>query len=763
MTGPIGCRYDIVMFIWSPEAIEGLLSHPSGDVREWAIFRAIDLYPEILGEHILALLPSLPEDLSFSILRHLADRNEPIADMAPLVSLAGDEGRPKVQTLAGALLLRSGYALLPREMELTSASHYPDIVGATEGGFALVLQAYSELGAGGPILDGLADLFGFADLYGDLAEAEGKKEIRQIADYFRRIWGSKIPSLEKLRQSADILSCLEQALREPMPEERTPWKGGLLGELEHDRIRLAALFEIAKGRVHEWTKEEIGFFLACVLCLYRNRECHRRLAEADDISGLWKALLMKPWHGVPGKALEDFLLSQEPDLLLRTLSRGLTQEYSHASYAFTLTNLLGIPGRFKLFLDVLGDEDQEGFLVEEAGKALKEGGLPACQYIIEHYPQMSPRLRTLILPVLASFPTPEVVDFCLEHFEEYMCSDWPFEFVDSLGVIASPRFLPPLLKEWKEGEIRVGRTIRLISQICKVRTKQIRRVVRDVEKRKWRPGEPISLFPLRCSKCKHTYHYDLKQIYFNKNGSPIIGDVIQCKGCGSIESYEINADTLLNISAELSRILALKGEGKEVPELDTPLVLGELLHGIKVLGKKVRDVREAYHLLADAIERHPQEAGLHRRMGNLLRNGGRPDLALPYYLKAVELDPNDVDSYCSIAEVLVDQRRYGEAIPYLKRLIPLCREAKMDERLRRNIFSALLELVYIVQEKTGHRLELFPLAKGEDVKAKGPVTLYFGSVDPSDPEDFELLYYVFRHGKIPRNWSKRLERGAHRS
>jgi len=71
-----------------------------------------------------------------------------------------------------------------------------------------------------------------------------------------------------------------------------------------------------------------------------------------------------------------------------------------------------------------------------------------------------------------------------------------------------------------------------------------------------------------------------------------------------------------------------------------------------------------------------------------------------------------------IADVLVDQRRYKEAIPYLKRLIPPCREARMDECQRRDIFSALLELVYIVQEKTGHRLELFPLAKGEDVKRK---------------------------------------------
>jgi tetratricopeptide (TPR) repeat protein len=643
-------------------------------------------------------------------------------------------------------------------MELASASYYADIVGVTERGFDLVLQAYSNFDVEGrAILEGLADVCGFVDLYRDLARAEDKKEIKQRTNYFRNVWGCEIPHLEKLSQPEDILSYLEQALIETIPEERTLWKRGLLAELEHDRTRFTALFEVAKERHNKWSSEEVTFLLACILGLQRNKECSRHLIKAKDVGDLWKAMVMKPWRGVPGKELEDFLLLAKPEEVLSTLSGALSQGYSYASYAFGLLNLLNIPGRFKLFLDVLEDEKYEDALAEEACEALRKGGIPASQHIIEHYPQMSPHLRAMTLFVLDSFPTPEVVDFCLEHFEEYMCSDAPFEFVGCLEEIASRHFLPPLLEEWKEGEIKIGRAIKLISQIHNIKDKQVKKVVRDVAKRA-RRGEdvlekPISLFPLRCTNCRHTYHYELEKIYMGEHGSPIIGDIIQCKGCGSIETYEMTADAHLSITAELVRVLALReAQGKEVSDSsDTPLVLDEVIREVRTLGKKVKSVSEAYHLLKGEIEKHPQEAELQKRMGNVLRNGGRPDLALPYYLEAVHLDPNDTESNHCIADILIDREQYKEAIPYLERLVPLCREAKIDEGLRRDIFSALLHQVYIIQKKTGHKIELFQLAKTEDLsEAKEPITVDIRSLALSDSKDFEFLYYVFRHGRVPK-------------
>ncbi|MBI2918282.1 MAG: SEC-C domain-containing protein [Chloroflexi bacterium] len=51
--------------------------------------------------------------------------------------------------------------------------------------------------------------------------------------------------------------------------------------------------------------------------------------------------------------------------------------------------------------------------------------------------------------------------------------------------------------------------------------------------------------------------------------------------------------------------------------------------------QRVSSTDEAYRLVKGGLEKRTQDAALQRRMGNVLMNGGRPDLALPYYLEKV--------------------------------------------------------------------------------------------------------------------------------
>jgi hypothetical protein len=371
---------------------------------------------------------------------------------------------------------------------------------------------------------------------------------------------------------------------------------------------------------------------------------------------------------------------------------------------------------------------------------------------------MSQDLRTLVLFVLDSFPTPEVVDFCLKHFDEYMRASSIEEFVGCLEEIASSRFLSSLLREWREGEVVIGEAIKLISEINSIRDAQIDNIIQDTEKRTMHPDEiinkPISSFPLRCTKCGHTYEYELENIYVCKNGSTVIGDIIQCKGCGSIETYDITAPSRMRITAEMLRVVAFQQaqeKGEVSGQLDSPVKTFKRLD-MTTLGRKVKSTGEAYHLLKAEIEKYPQNADIQKRMGNLLKNGGKPDLAFPYYLEAIRINPDDVESHYSIVDMLIDQKRYEEAISYLERLVPLCRECKMAERRRRNMFSALLDQAQIIRQETGHNVELFPLAKTENLAVtNNSITIDLRSFELADPEDFEWLYNAFRHGQVPEN------------
>jgi len=745
--------------IWSPEALEPLLQHRSEDVQDWAIRKSLELYPAILGNQVIGLLRDTLPGTSYAILRRLAQMDSPVTDLAPLVELVHREGEAELEAVAGAILLRSGYSLLPREIELAACTDYAHVVGTTDQGFDLVLRAFHDAHTiDDSVLHGLANVCNFADLFDDLARAQGRKQVRTRAEYFRRIWEVGYPSRLQLIHPGELLLAWGLALENLPMSDSTPWKRGLLAELDHDRARLASLYGMTKESAPHWSPEESRFYLACLLCLERNEACRTRLIVASDMAGLWGAIVMKPWRGVPGQGLRAHLLSAKPEELLTSLSTALRQHYSYASYACDILNALDTPGRFALFLDVYEGKEYEDILAEEAGGALRKAGLAAIEFIIESYPRMSASLRTQVLFVLDSFPTTQVVDFCLEHFDEYMRAPFSEEFVSCLGKIASADFLPPLLQQWKEGEVGMGRAIQLISEIHGIENGHIDHIVRDVEKQARRPEDmldkPISSFPLRCTTCGHTYHYELKHIYVDHDGHPVIGDIIQCKGCGSIETYEMNARTHLAITAELVRLAASRkalGEKEVSHPGDSPIKLDQRMK-IQAFGQRVDSIGEGYRRVKGELEKHLQDATLQRRMGNVLRNGGRPDLALPYYLEAVRLDPKDAESCFCVADTFLDKEQYGEAIPWVERLVILCRESEMGEDVRRRLFSALINQVGLIHEKTGYKVELFPLAKSEDLGSV--VTLDFRSFDPSKSEDFEWLYHTFRYGRAPQAATK---------
>jgi hypothetical protein len=56
--------------------------------------------------------------------------------------------------------------------------------------------------------------------------------------------------------------------------------------------------------------------------------------------------------------------------------------------------------------------------------------------------------------------------------------------------------------------------------------------------------------PLRCTQCGRTYHYELKRIFANPKNTPqvAVGKIIECKGCGSLETYEMSPRSQVQIS-----------------------------------------------------------------------------------------------------------------------------------------------------------------------------------------------------------------------
>jgi hypothetical protein len=317
-----------MVFIWNSEQIEGFFQHPSEEVRHWAIHRALELYPDTLGDRVIGLIADSSEQTRSLILNLFAKMNLPVNNPGPLMALAQNNRSSELSSLAGAILLRSGYEQMPEQIDSIAILNCSSIIAQTKRGFGLIMQAYAQ--GNESLIEGIAQACNLADIYHNVAQAKNTQALQKELKYFQQLWKCDISQLKHLDQPREILAVLDQALSQETPVSNISWKQGLLTELERDRARVRDFRHIAGDRVLKWSTQEKRFFTAAILCLWRNTTCGKRLVEASDTAGLFRALTLKPWQGVPSRALQDFLLPAKPDELLDSLSEALLQEDSYA-------------------------------------------------------------------------------------------------------------------------------------------------------------------------------------------------------------------------------------------------------------------------------------------------------------------------------------------------------------------------------------------------------------------------------------------------
>lgn len=758
-------------YIWPRETLWALLQHHDEEVQDWAASRLLALYPEATAD-LLALLPRVSSSMASVILMHIpAEMSSPSLHEA-VHTLAN----PSLKARVVALLVRAGHPPTADQIAIMEQGHALDLLAETEPGVAFLLSRYQEAPhEAGRLLHPLALACGSADIFVRLEEDTRKKDWRGLLAELEAAWGCSLGACKGIRRAREALSVLEQTLRATSLEEAVAlsWQQALVTALAQDRTRLAAMAAAVSSRLARFPDlalAEVALILSCALALQRDAQCRTLLLGARDIAAVWQGITLRPWRAKGGQEFEDFLRRFAPDAVLSSLDTALPQLWTYAAYPLQLLNALEIPGRFDMFLKIFR-EHKEAQVADEAVEALKAGGPPVAEFLLEQYRQQLPEPWELGA-LLADMPTPAVEAFLAEQCEHYMPHPDVRTFIETLEIVASRRFLAPLCREWRAGEPVLGRAIAFLATLHGVEDQQIRQISREVAQqqrafKRFRAhadqapdsalqqmleDRPFTL-PLRCTACGRTYHYALHRVFIDPKqpSEVVVGQIVQCKGCGSIETYEQTAATRLTLTAEVLRLrlLAYRGEaqtGQRAQPPESPLILQK--PQIMAAGRRFNTLGEAYGFLKTELDKHPESGELHRRLGLVLKNGARPDLALPYLLKAIALAPDDAEAYYNIVEMLIGQERYGEAIPPLKTLIRLCREGAIGEQLRRDLFGGLLEQVMVVEQKTRHRFALFPLqAAGET--APGPATVYLTSLDLSNPREFERAYQLFVTGALP--------------
>jgi|GEM_PF-2617092 len=744
-------------YIWSRDQLCLLLEHPSVEVQSWAACRVLDLYPEAKDE-ILLKLPSVSSVAASRLLDSLKELPLTESDVSPLLDFLQGEHKPVNWTITAVLLLRCGYEFSQTELGGLSVQGATKDMALTKSGFDFLLKLMLEEGEKTEeVYHGLAYGCGADGIYELLSETKDRKRKNKILDFLKKQWNCRLPDVLRTGDIETALRVMEDSLAENrLLLDKSDGDGVALMELKAVSERCSLLAEATKECSPFISSDrEVLLLLGCSLSLLRDTACYKALvAGGRNVGELWKALTMRPWISTEAdKGIVELLRSRDPEEVLSSLRAALgVKGWVYGDYAFGCLDNAAVPGRYQLLLEAL--EGKWDFAIsEDAERVLRRIGPGAVTAAIEHWHRQQPRASDLLW--LERYPNRAVVQFLLDNFDTYITAPDSGIFVELLGEVGSRDFLEPLLNEWREGEAAIGETIRLIAELNNVQDERLTPVIKDTENKHSGTlsleddnADSVIPIPLRCTTCGRSYHYTLERLYLgNKKKDVVIGEIVQCKGCGAIETYEITTDTWWALCGRLVRSLAIS-KSEELDEEEGPFK-GKLM-GVTAGGRKFKTISEAYHFLYREVEREPENADLKKRLGNVLRNGNRSDLALPYYQDALRLDPGDAKTAYLVAAVLLEQRRFREAIVHVEELTHLIRSEEMDDRLRRDLFTALLDQAGIIYEQTGHRIQLWPKnAPAEGSEDAMPLTLEFKPLDPSDTEEFEKAYCLFLHGVWP--------------
>lgn len=347
---------------------------------------------------------------------------------------------------------------------------------------------------------------------------------------------------------------------------------------------------------------------------------------------------------------------------------------------------------------------------EEALKECREALRAMGPRLIAHLETNGNRLTDKewqqVLFVLSDLPYAGVDDLLVRHWDR-LWIEAKRPFLLALEGIASRKFIDPLRKEWREGEVAEGEVFLLLCLLYGVKDPLLPQIEREVEENRKKiertmqfsereevPQERSIIVELQCRVCKRTYHYEVEDVFLLERGREAfrIMDKIVCKNCKAVNQYEVTPEGAMAITALALVTSQMVAEGKWDPILspvkfeEAALTDGRRMSFEDALKQYEKDVVKA-----------PEDAGLRVGYGNVLSKMGRWEEAVAQYQEAIRIDPLALEAYYSLGEYEVDQNRLSKAYEYFQKAADRMREGhyyriKDEDQLKEAIVTRLEEM-----------------------------------------------------------------------
>jgi tetratricopeptide (TPR) repeat protein len=777
-------------FIWKQPDLIGLARHKKAVVRRWACERMKSLYGKA-GIGILdRLLIDKETSVLLEALDFLEDHLEPGFNDALLEIYRGQKGvlASKAAILLGKLKDERFLAAY-EEKRTTKQIEFDELIGvmdgmgelATEGARTILRENLSEISRGSDsiyiialiraLLQAGEDLSIVLDCYAQHYESSGLDILYPLASVCGswysledlkdkgkgKLFGKTVPfaasnSLSYLKKIgfSPLAKDLEGALKKGAYRQviEVAWRHA--EEVASGRkvdIQIARLSEAispplvnyrALWAIHDFLnhaprdslKEMALVTIVIVSNLIEFRKALGLNAEEIETEAIFKVLFEDRGGLEIDDTLQNKILSTLDHEVI--LDRCLQELKDHpSSYgterAIGLLRMLEDERALPDLFDFLKkDRNQAG--LEECTRAIAAIGIPSVNYAERNFDQLDENQILKVLFALESIPVEETADLILRHWNKF----WSLHKEPLLIVVekvGSKRFIDPLRKELREGEVLEEEVFHLLCQIHSVDDILIPQIEKSLAKRekevegrlKTFEKDPKALLEdsvnveLKCLQCHKSYHYDVENIYVLKGkGKPQIGDKIVCKNCGSVNRYEITPMGQLAITSHLVMMVALAKKGEKLDPEQSPIKMVEtgLTDGRRM------SFDEAFKYYRKEIERSPEDAALRVGYGNILMKKGEAEEAILHYREALRLDPVAVEAYSCIGEYEGDRGNNSSAYEYFKKAADCMYtghyyRTKDPDQLKEAIFDNLEHFGEILGKRSERTL---PLPSSEIVR-----------------------------------------------
>ena len=250
---------------------------------------------------------------------------------------------------------------------------------------------------------------------------------------------------------------------------------------------------------------------------------------------------------------------------------------------------------------------------------------------------------------------------------------------------------------------------------------------------------------LECIKCGTTGRYDVGRVaidpYALKVEKRDLKDAVffsayfHCRHCGAPGPWELSTIAVVQLMALATMAMASSDDAR-IAFAKSSLFDGTS-HQTSALGEE--------HLKR-LIDENPTDYFLWSRLGNLLKYAEQKQKAVEAFEKAVELNPQDIESHHSLGDCYLADAEPERAAEHFHAALRFARDYPHRDRteLLRGIVSASLEKLFDLHHKSGGKIPLMPeFDPPARERPDEPVVVHLMEFDLARPEDWQRFADTF--------------------